>query len=426
MSDARRFAHRLDSALGDGPPSASLDAQRRNVLAAAHRLGRAPSRLRWELALVAGALLGVMAFLLLRAAPDAAIEASFRGERVGDHAPLFAASGSAQPLEFSDGSRIVLEANARAELARLGPTHAELELDRGRLSASINPHPGMRWVIAAGPYQVQVVGTKFSVEWDHKTTKLRVEVNEGSVRVWGGDLAAAGVAVSAGQTLERFAPTPPAAPPPTPVLSPPAVASVEADAAARAPAAAATPPLAHRAPRKGLTGGTLPAAPANSARLREPGFAELSQAGKYREALALAEARGFERLLSELPETELFALGNSARYAGNSARAKQALLALRQRFPGRAGSELAALYLARIAEQSEKSPREAVRWLRIFLTESPTGDLAAGARGSLLSILTSAGDTAGARTVAEDYLRYHPSGPLADRARSLVARTGSP
>jgi hypothetical protein len=106
-------------------------------------------------------------------------------------------------------------------------------------------------------------------------------------------------------------------------------------------------------------------------------------------------------------------------------RARQALLALRQRFPGRAGSELAALYLARIAEQSEKKPMEAVRWLRIFLQESPTGDLAAGARGSLLSILTAAGDTAGARAVADDYLRYHPSGPLADRARSLVARTGS-
>jgi hypothetical protein len=423
MSDARDFANRLDSALGEGPPAASLDAQRRNVLAAAHRLRRAPSRPRWELALAATVLLGIGAFFLLRPAPHAALSASFRGERVGDHAPLFAALGTAQPLEFSDGSRIVLEANARAELARLSPTHAELELDRGRLSASINHQPGMRWTIAAGPYQVHVVGTKFSVEWDHKTTKLRVAVSEGSVRVSGGDLAAAGVAVAAGQSLERFAPTP-AAPPPAVPASPtlPSSASVSSKSS---PALATAAVPNQDAPRKASPASSAAPTSSDSARPRDPGFAELSQAGKYREALALAEARGFERLLTELPETELFALGNSARYAGNPARARQALLALRQRFPGRSGSELAALYLARIAEQSDKKPMEAVRWLRIFLQESPTGDLAAGARGSLLSIMTAAGDTAGARAVAEDYLRYHPSGPLAERARSLVARTGS-
>jgi hypothetical protein len=422
MSDARRFANRLDSALGDGPPAASLDAQRRNVLAAAHRLGRAPSRPRWELALAALVLLAVTAFLLLRPTPHAALQASFRGERVGDHAPLFAALGAAQPLEFSDGSRIVLEANARAELARLAPTHAELELDRGRLSASIIHQSGVRWTIAAGPYQVHVVGTKFSVEWDHKTTKLRVEVSEGAVRVSGGDLAAAGVAVTAGESLERFAPAPAAPVPaaaPADALMPPAAANAQSS-----PALIASAP-SQDSSRKVSAASSAAPKPADSAASQAPGFAELSQAGKYREALALAEARGFERLLTELPETELFALGNSARYAGNHARARQALLALRQRFPGRAGSELAALYLARIAEQSEKKPMEAVRWLRTFLQESPTGDLAAGARGSLLSILTAAGDTAGARAVADDYLRYHPSGPLADRARSLVARTGS-
>ena len=422
MSDAQRLVRRLDAALGDGPPAASLDAQRRNVLAAAHRLGRAPSRPRWELALAAGVLIGIVAFFWLRPAPHAVIEANFRGERVSDHAPLFAALGTAQPLEFSDGSRIVLEANARAELARLAPTHAELELDRGRLIASIKHHPGMRWTIAAGPYQVHVVGTKFSVEWDHKTTKLRVEVSEGSVRVSGGDLAPAGVAVAAGQKLERFAPVP------VPALTTalPSPAATAAASTEGAPATSATAAASNEPARKVSAAASSAPAPADSPRPHEPGFAELSQAGKYREALALAEARGFDGLLTALPETELFALGNSARYAGNSARAKQALLALRQRFPGRSGAELAALYLARIAEQSDKKPMEAVRWLRIFLQESPTGDLAASARGSLLSILTAAGDTAGARAVAEDYLRYHPSGPLADRARSLVARTGSP
>jgi TolA-binding protein len=99
------------------------------------------------------------------------------------------------------------------------------------------------------------------------------------------------------------------------------------------------------------------------------------------------------------------------------------MLTLRERFPGRAASNLAAFYLARIAEQLDKDPKEAARWLRVFLRESPNGSLSADARASLLSILLSSGDTAGATALARDYLRHHPNGPIADRARLLVSRT---
>jgi hypothetical protein len=149
----------------------------------------------------------------------------------------------------------------------------------------------------------------------------------------------------------------------------------------------------------------------------------LAQAGKYRDALALAEQGGFERVIGELPEGELLALGNAARYVGSAERARQAMTALRNRFAGRPAAGLAALYLAKIAEQLDKKPTEAARWLRVFLSESPTGNLAADARADLLSILLSSGDTAGATAVARDYLRYHPNGPIADRARVLVSHS---
>jgi hypothetical protein len=67
-----------------------------------------------------------------------------------------------------------------------------------------------------------------------------------------------------------------------------------------------------------------------------------------------------------------------------------------------------------------REPREAVRWLRTFLQSSPSGDLAAGARASLMSLSLRSGDKVAARAVAEDYLRYHASGPHADEARALV------
>jgi hypothetical protein len=150
------------------------------------------------------------------------------------------------------------------------------------------------------------------------------------------------------------------------------------------------------------------------------GINALAAKGKYKEALALAEKQGFERLTLELPENDLLVLANAARYSGDAARARQALLKLRQRFPGRPAADLAALYLAKIAEDMTREPQEAVRWLRTFLQSSPGGDLAAGARASLMSLLLRSGDKGAARAVAEDYLRYHATGPHANEARALV------
>ncbi|HVR20943.1 MAG TPA: hypothetical protein VMS65_14630, partial [Polyangiaceae bacterium] len=93
----------------------------------------------------------------------------------------------------------------------------------------------------------------------------------------------------------------------------------------------------------------------------------------------------------------------------------------RQRFAGRPGASLAALYLAKVAEDMTHEPGEAIRWLRVFLEDSPRGDLASGARASLMSLLLRTGDRAGARNVAEEYLRHHPNGSHAAEARALAS-----
>jgi hypothetical protein len=151
----------------------------------------------------------------------------------------------------------------------------------------------------------------------------------------------------------------------------------------------------------------------------------LAEKGRYAEALATAKGLGFERLLAELSQNDLLMLANTARYSGDAALARRTLLRLRQRFAGTAAAQLATLYLARVAEDMDRNPREAVRWLHDFLRESPTGDLAASARASLMSILVASGDSVRARAVAEDYLRHHPSGPHASKARSLLEQTRS-
>jgi tetratricopeptide (TPR) repeat protein len=401
--DVALFGRALGRALGDGPPPASLGVQRANLIAAAHRMGRKRSRptvsLAFALAAAFALAIGGGLFAYRRTAEPEVLRASWNGRDVRENAELSVPAATTKPLEFSDGSRVVFEESSHAKLSQLGPKRAALRLDRGRFVASIVHHPHMTWGVEAGPYRVEVVGTKFSVDWRGEASDFAVEVTEGVVRVTGGDLGPAGTTLRAGQKLERKP----------------------------APAVEAKTPE----PEPKLDEGSAPAERAERAAQptqgsRDPSLASLAAAGKYRQALELAEKQGFERVIGELGENDLLLLANSARYAGSPARAKQALLKLRERFPGRPAADLAALYLARIAEQVEKRPQEAVRWLRTFLSESPTGDLAQSARASLLSILSARGDTAGARAVATDYLRYHPEGPLSEQARSLVSRTSPP
>jgi hypothetical protein len=402
--DVALFGRALGRALGNGPPAASLGVQRANLIAAAHRMGRRRSRPRWDIAFALAAALALSVgggFWAHRnySAP-AVLRAHWNGQEVRENAELAVSTNAQKPLEFSDGSKVVFDPSSRAKLSRLGPKRATLRLDRGRFFASIVHKPGMTWGIDAGPYTVEVVGTKFSVDWHGDPSSLRVDVTEGLVRVTGGDLGLTGVSLRAGQRLERNV-----RPTTTEAKSEPEQKPLDRAAAPATPGRPASMPN---------TGG------------REPSLAALASAGKYRQALELAEKQGFERVIGELGENDLLLLANSARYAGAPARARQALLKIRERFPGRPAADLAALYLARVAEQAENRPQEAVRWLRTFLSESPTGDLAQSARASLLSILSAQGDTAGARAVAEDYLRYHPEGPLAEQARSLVSRTSPP
>jgi hypothetical protein len=388
MHESRAFGEALGEALGNGPPRSALALQRQQLVSALEAKRR-PALVGFWLPLAGAAALTLalaLVFFVKRTSPAAELQASFAGKPVQAHSVLAAASDNSRTLDFSDGSSVVLAPSARAVLAPITREQAGLKLEGGQIFASIQHTEGLHWSVDAGPYRVHVVGTRFSVAW--KDGNFRVDVSEGRVRVTGGDLPVSGVAVDAGSGLERRSAPQSSAPPPEIAKAPPATSSAEVEE-----------PEA-----------TLPSAPS---------WPSLANKGKYREALAQAEKLGFERLTRELPDNDLLLLANAARFSGEGKRAQQALLKLRERFPGRAAAELAALYLARIAEDVDKNPAQATVWLRAFLQESPTGDLAQGARANLLAILLRRGDHAGARAVARDYLRYHPEGPHAAQARSI-------
>lgn len=431
---ARAAGQAIAQGLGTGPRRGTLATQELEIRAMAVR-GRvsspsAPWRggsLPWRAGFsstwrVAGAVALALAFVVMASAvlrraetPDGALlHAKWDGKPVDDHAALVTDAAAEKTLAFSDGSRIVLERATAARLAGLGGTRAELTLTRGHIDASIRKRTGVTWTVAAGPYAVRVVGTRFGVDWDADAQVLKVTVREGRVRVSGGDLPRDGVALDAGAELERHY-----------LALRGAAGDRKADGDQRAVQANPEPARPKDEPVSGAVRSDKRGAAPPAAGDARPDWAKLAAKGRYLEALVAAKTVGVERLVAELAQNDLLLLANTARHGGDAALARQALLQLRQRFSGTAAAQLATLYLARVAEDMDHNPEEAVRWLRNFLRESPTGDLAASARASLMSILVASGDSARARVVAKDYLLYHPNGPHASKARSLLEQTSS-
>lgn len=397
MTRPRSLGEALSAALDTGPSRSSLTAQRAQVLAALEK--PAPSRRPYLVAAACTLLLTAVALLTPRwlGSEAEALQGAWQGKPLAEHARVVAPPGGGETLSFSDGSRVELGARAEIALSKLAPEQARLELTRGHVDAVIRKDTGRTWTVAAGPYAVRVIGTTFSVDWDAGSNFFAVKVSEGKVLVTGGTLRADGVLLQAGERFERQGPPPP-------------------DEPATAPNAPSEP-----APASSLE---PPRSAPSSTPSPEEDFRAQGRRGNYAAAMAAARRAGLDQLERELSAKDLLLLANTARYAGTSAEARAVLLKLRQRFPGSPGATHAALLLASQAEDRDRNLDEAERWLRVFLTESPRGELAAGARSRLLALLLKRGARAQAEQVAKDYLRLHPGGPHTAQARALV--TGSP
>lgn len=419
MTERERQFGQLYGELAGTPRESALAAQRARLVLRQRSGDQSPVRswppfaeLRLGLGLSVLAAVTGLALVLWQIVPgEAPMQARWQGA-VAEIDAALVASQSPLPLDFSDGSQIVLEPSAVAKLEAVDAERTGLVLEKGRVSAKIKRSGERAWTIAAGPYRVKVTGTEFTVDWD-RASGFRVAVRHGSVHVTGGDLPPSGVKLAAGQELARANPSESArvesAPPKgepvyevadLPVL--PAEAPEEAEAAPALPRGLAAEPA-------------LPTAEPES-------WQRSAETGDYANALRLAEAAGFDGVLSTGTRAELLLLANAARYARSGQRAKQAYTAIRSRFAGTHAARLAAFYLARLAGDVERQPRNEVSWLRTYLSESPSGELSASARARLMELLRSLGDASGARAAASDYLRHHPSGPHAGVARSLLGQ----
>jgi hypothetical protein len=429
-----------DRASDGGPGRAAVDRARRSFLAP-QPVRRAMPRAR-TVALLAAACGVVLTLLVwLRGAPRS-LSFTVGPQAVADAAPArpgvvgdWVASGADRPvaLRFSDTSALDLAPGARARVTTTSPQGADVLIERGLVHAAI-AHAGAatRWAVRAGPFEVRVTGTEFDASWDPMTESFELVMQQGSVVVTG-PLIPPERAVVAGERLrvsvrdgrmeltigpQAAAPVVSVGPQATPAPAEPAqdrpVTSADPKDAKQDRVAASGKEPAHADAAKHAD--PAPAAPAAPGEWRD-----LAAAGKYRDALAAAEAAGFETEVARASSSELMLLADAARLGGSPARARFALLAARARFGARGHT---AFLLGKIAADQGGSPGEAITWMETYLREAPGGPFAEQALGRIVEL--SRRDPDGGARAAARYLARYPNGAHAALARSLAAAADKP
>ncbi|HEX2876321.1 MAG TPA: FecR family protein [Polyangiaceae bacterium] len=324
-------------------------------------------------------------------------------------------------VEFSDGTRLVVEPLSRARVVDTGAHGASIALENGSLSANVVHTSHSAWQLIAGPFAVRVTGTRFDLRWDSASQRFSITVQEGSVGV-AGSIVGAERAVRAGETLvasvaeSRFD-----------LINGAQRLAGQAGGAAAAPPidgpAFGDPALAPGAPRQAAQAAQAGAEPS---RVEAPskdaagGWRELAKQGDLRQAFAAADAHGFQSVCDSATPAELLLLGDAARVSGRADRATEALFTLRRRFPRDPRRAAAAFALGKVAFDQRHAYAQAAEWFSTCVREQPNGPLVREAWGRQIEALRNSGDGAGAQRTAREYLARYPDGPHADVARSVL------
>lgn len=112
--------------------------------------------------------------------------------------------GQHQSLQLPDGSTLELDADTDVQV-RLYRDRREVQLAYGQAMFSVAPDASKPFEVQAGPARVSVVGTRFAVRYRQDGVdagQVRVEVQEGRVRVAAAQSPATALLLTAGQTTQ--------------------------------------------------------------------------------------------------------------------------------------------------------------------------------------------------------------------------------
>jgi TolA-binding protein len=315
------------------------------------------------------------------------------------------AEGGPSDVRFSDGSLLEMEPQTRGRVVRLDQDGATVTVYDGKVHVNVRHRPNARWLFDAGPFEVRVHGTAFSLSWNAAAAQFDLQMDTGVVSVTG-PLSGGELTLRSGQRLsidlgdhEKGAAAKPA----------PVTRSPEPDDAAAAPEAAAVPgPPDNQHP-------DTPAAGGDRSPVLSGWRAELAE-GHAASIVAEAQRRGLGHVFGTADSEDLAALADAARYVGNEDVARRALHAQRQRFPGSKRAAEAAFLLGRLEGES---PRALV-WYDRCLTEAPSGVYASEALGRKMMVLERSGKHEDAIKIARTYLKRFATGSYAHAASVLV------
>jgi transmembrane sensor len=376
---------------------------------------RKPERVRWMLTAAAAVAASLAVGGVWMARPRS-LELTIAGEPAAAGAWIAAPASSPVPIRFSDGTDVKLDSGGQARVLEVSARGAQLMLESGTAVLNVVPKPSAHWTVSAGPYTVEVKGTRFEIGWNPQDELLTLTLTEGRVAISGCALGEARL-LYAGELLRascrekdfqitRHAPAAPA---------------TAAFAGVGAPSAAPTSPAAPgRAALPGEPPPPSPRAGAPRSGSAGPGtWQALARASKFKEAFDLASEGGFDAEIERASVPDLLLLGDAARLSGNSGPALRAYQKVRSRAPGTMAAANAAFALGRVYFDQLDAFAEAAHWFATYSGEQPGGPLAREALGRRMEALSRAGARSDAARTAEQYLRQYPDGPHAPLARTL-------
>ncbi len=365
---------------------------------------RRKRQLRWAAAALAVAgLCGAVFFATIRSSlsDDLQFQVAEGPWRASGHVE---APEAPEVLEFTDGSRLTLAASSSLRVRATDADGAEVVIEHGALESEVIHAKKTQWSVFAGPYEVRVVGTRFSTEWDPATQKIAVVLHEGTVQVLGAGIDG-NVELRPGQ---RF----------------------DAGGASHwtvRPKNSAAPTqdkgdgieLAHLESETPADDSDAQTATPRDGAQQSATWGKLVAQGDFAGVLEAAKKRGLETCLQSCSGSELRSLADAARYSGDVELARRALTRLRDVAPGertRAG------YLLGSLAEARGQAANALKWYGQYLSESPGGSLASEARAGRMRSLVALGQTNAAETAASEYLQLHPGGVGAKTAASILKK----
>lgn len=372
---------------------------------------------RGYFALVACAATTVVVSVMFWLVWPRALSYDVTGARV--EGPYISAAGETPAtIHFSDDTRVTAHQGARLRVEEITARGARVVVERGRAHAHVQHRAGAEWTFVAGPFEVEVKGTRFRIDWEPSREAFDLELQEGAVNVRG-PFAKDPISLTSGQSFHGDLGTRSMT---VNDVGSRSVASMNPMSSAR-PSSAPSPSSEAPKPAGAPTGKSIERTAEHSSRSAAPSvrqdWPKLIVDGHFKTLVAQAEERGIAGCLADCSAGDLRALSDAARYTGRAGLAEQSLLALRKRFAASAHGRAAAFMLGRLYE-SQKGSAKAKGWYETYLAEAPNGNFAAEALAGKMRTALALGGRAAALPIAQQYLMRYPTGVHAQTAHSIA------